>query len=236
MCIEPPQGPFDVELRGGPPPATTSDLPEGRATMIAAAPRHRWDAKAGLVETRDGSLLLHGLVAEATPGALDVSVLVNYVPVKAAVRTWNAGRSAQTAAHAKALAFDIELPPQTVAMGRWAEVQTVVQLGDGALDVRRWTLYGGPHPPEGVDCIKPTQVMSRGPRSSRNGSEVTLQSTQAVSLAAWPRGAPRTTFFKLEPRTAAKMDSPAAVAVWPDPFSGPGPTWISTFWSVPDKQ
>ena len=163
----PPRGPFEATMERSVPPPTARLLPSNAgasSTLITPGPRHRWASKTGLVETLDGSLLLHGIVnGPAHGGRLNVLVLADFaVPESAVITVWDAQRKhriarsegtfARVETEGAALAFDIKLPRSSVPIGTYREIETAVWLEDASIDTRRWTVYAGPQPPAPVAC------------------------------------------------------------------------------------
>jgi hypothetical protein len=141
------------------------------ASWIVPDRRHRWSSKTHAVETVDGSLTLHVAVRSARKAEsyrLQVSVLLDYAPVPATITIWNGRRSEKIRKvkgtgtwlelDEQAAAVDIEIPAGTIPMGRWRELQTVVELAplsrfDTAdADVRRWIVHAGAAPPAARNC------------------------------------------------------------------------------------
>ncbi len=250
--LEPPRGPFDLALTEPPKTPALRDLPVNpgaASTLIVPARRHRWSSKHGLVESADGSLLLHGVAqAFGTDPVISIEVYVDYRPVKASIRihtpnrNWDVDRvdgvsSTRAALLQPAAAFDIELPPLTTRSGHWREVQTVVRMGARAADVRRWTLYSGPEPPRPVPCVLGTADLAlRSGRSALADGVFQSQAPMPTTIAAvpsTPTAAPKfVRFEKAGDGWSTAIGSSQAVHVWESPFGGPSSTWISSFWSV----
>jgi len=256
--LTPPTGPFEPAMMQAPPPPTGQVLPSNPgawSTLITPGPQNRWDSKGGLVESFDGSLLLHGVVSgpEREESRLHVVVMVDYAPATSTVISgWNAERSkrlsrvtgsrARVDAQGAAVAFDIELPPQTVPDGTYREIQTLVWLEGGSVDARRWTVYAGPKPPvAAVDCIAADSELPEMPGRTSLGSDgrIAIRAPRATTLAVVPllaSGPGPVQFLRIDQAKQAWEgqlgEGIELAAVWEDPFAGPGKSWISSFWSA----
>lgn len=239
-------------MRQGPSPSVLGDLPPGitaSTTVVTPASRHRWASDVGLVETTDGSLLLHGIarIPGEAPAELTITVFVDYEPVAATIRVWSGTRDTRIAAVSRqhearatldtpAAAFDIELPQRTVAIGRWREVQTVVQLGSAEPDVRRWTLYAGPEPPAPTACVvgTPGAPATKGRLALRDG-RLTLRAPQPGEVGIIAGAGTPAVFVRFdEPGAGWSTEVGAIHSVWgwSSPMMGPRKDWISAFWSA----
>lgn len=255
--VTPPHGPFEVVLNQSQQPPTAETLPSNPgawSTLITPGPNHRWDSKGGFVESRDGSVVLHGVVSGPAreQSRLHVVVLVDYAPATSAVISgWNAGRTerldrvvgshAQMEAEGVAIAFDIELPPITVSDGTYREIQTLVWLEGGSPDARRWTVYAGPIPPAAIKCDAGDSGLPDMPTRTRlepDGGFV-VRSPRVTTLAVVPFSAagPGAVQFLRIDQAGHGWESQLGkglelAAVWEGPFTGPGRNWISSFWSA----
>jgi hypothetical protein len=254
--IVPPGGPFTAALAQSPQPPTESSLPNNpgaRSTLIAPGPVHRWDAKSGLVDSPDGSLLLHGVASSPGGNAvrLNVLVLVDYMPRPVEIRVWSAERDEHLArvvgAHADvevegaATAFDIELPGDSVPAGQYREIQTLVWLEGGPIDARRWTVSSGPEAPATVECIAANASVPEMATRTRLESDgrFLVRAPRSTTLAVVPllaTGPAAARFVRIdEIERGGEFELGAGVelaAVWEAPFTGPGTGWISSFWSA----
>ena len=255
--IAPPRGPFDGPLEASSPPPTAKDLPVNAgawSTLITPGPRHRWVPQTGLVESADGALLLHGVAKSPAAGAdrLNVLVLADYAPLESVhISVWNAERSerldevdgaiARVPTDETAVAFDIELPRDSVTAGHYREIQTLVWLEHGPLDARRWTLYAGPEPPAERRCVLGDVSIAPMPSRVRIESDgrYVVRAPRATTLAVVPLQATRTgtvRFLRIDEAghgwEGMLGEDTELVAVWEGPFAGPGRGWISSFWST----
>jgi hypothetical protein len=255
--IAPPRGPFDGPLEASSPPPTAKDLPVNAgawSTLITPGPRHRWVPQTGLVESADGALLLHGVAKSPVAGAdrLNVLVLADYAPLESVhISVWNAERSdrldevdgaiARVPTDETAVAFDIELPRDSVTAGHYREIQTLVWLEHGPIDARRWTVYAGPEPPAERPCVFGDAPIVQMPSRARIGNDgrLVVRSPRATTLAVVPlrtTGAGTARFLRIDEAgrgwEGMLADGAELAAVWEGPFSGPGRSWISSFWST----
>ncbi len=255
--INPPRGPFEAAMKQLPQPPTAEILPSNPgawSTLIAPDSRHRWDSKGGLVESLDGSLLLHGVVSgpNSKHGQLHVVVLVDYQPASSAVisvlspdRNERLGRvdgsRARVDADGAAATFDIELPPLTVAAGTYREIQTLVWFDGGSIDARRWTVYAGPTPPDAIECIAASAEVGEMPTRSQLKSDgrFVMRAPRVATLAVVPfraSGQGSVQFVRIDQVKRGwegQLGSGVELAaVWEGPFTGPGSNWISSFWSA----
>lgn len=256
-AVAPPRGPFESTLAQPPPTPTAAILPSNAgawSTLITPGKQHRWGSKQGLVESLDGSLLLHGIISapDRDEVQLNVVVLIDYQPATSAVITaWDADREERLGretgsrvdfkAEGTAIAFDIEVPRLTVPIGRYREIQTFVWLEGGRSDARRWTVYAGPNAPPAVDCIAASEVMPVMPGRTELDSDgrVVIRAPRAATLAVVPLRADapgEVQFVRIDEAKRGWSGQLGAgvdfVAVWEAPFSGPGTNWISSFWSA----
>jgi hypothetical protein len=254
--IVPPGGPFTAALEQSPQPPTESGLPNNPgawSTLVAPGPVHRWDAKSGLVDSPDGSLMLHGVASSPGGNAvrLNVLVLVDYMPRPVEIRVWSAERDEHLArvvgAHADvevegaATAFDIELPGDSVPAGQYREIQTLVWLEGGPIDARRWTVSSGPEAPATVECIAANSSVPEMATRTRLESDgrFLVRAPRSTTLAVVPllaTGPAAARFVRIdEIERGGEFELGAGVelaAVWEAPFTGPGTGWISSFWSA----
>jgi hypothetical protein len=255
--IAPPRGPFEGAMEASSAPPTARDLPVNAgawSTLITPGPRHRWAPKTGLVESVDGALLLYGVAKSPVTGAdrLNVLVLADYAPVESVhISVWNADRSerldeadgaiVRVPTAEAAVAFDIELPRDTVTAGHYREIQTLVWLEHGPMDARRWTVYAGPEPPTEHRCVlgdAPIAPMPSRVRIESDGRFV-VRAPRATTLAIVPLRATHTgaaRFLRIDEAGRGWEDmlgeKTELAAVWEGPFTGPGTGWISGFWSA----
>jgi hypothetical protein len=260
--VNPPSGPFEAVLEQSSQAPTASVLPfnsGASSTLIRPAPEYRWDSKGGLVESLDGSLLLHGVVSSPNRarGRLHVLALVNYQPLASAViSVWNGDRDerlgrvvgsrAWVDAKGTEATFDIELPPLTVAAGTFREIQTLVWFDGGSIDARRWTVYAGPKPPVAVGCVAANEEGSDIPTRSQlePDGRFIVRSPRATTLAVVPlqsNGLGEVQFVSFDQARHGWVGQLGGdvelAAVWEGPFTGPGRNWISSFWSArPNSQ
>ena len=255
--VEPPTGPFEAVMEQSSQAPTAGVLPSNPgawSTLISPAPQHRWDSKGGLVESLDGSLLLHGVVSgpNTEPGLLNVVVLADYEPVMSAViSVWDSGREQRLSLEAGSragldiesttAAFDIALPPLTVAEGTYREIQTLVWFDAGSIDARRWTVYAGPTPPDSFECIAANDEVGDMPARSRleSDGQFVVRAPRAATLAVVPLSDNGQDLVKFVRIDQAKRGwegqfgtGVELAAVWEGPFTGPGKNWISSFWSA----
>lgn len=244
-------------MKDASPPPTTEVLPLNPgawSTLISPGSENRWDSKGGLVESLDGSVLLHGIVSgpEREKSSLHVVVLADYEPLSSAViRGWNANRTkrlnrvvgsrSRVDAAGAAVAFDIELPPKTVPSGSYREIQTLVWLEGGSLDARRWTVYVGPKPPTAVDCVAADTELPNMPGRTQLKADggIVVRAPRAATLAVVPlleSGVGAVQFVRIDQAKRGWEDQLGEgvelAAVWEGPFTGPGKNWISSFWSA----
>jgi hypothetical protein len=256
--LAPPPGPFQAATQQSTSPPSTQNLPADAsgswATLIAPGAQHRWTAKTGLVESADGSLRLEGVAT--TPGQprtrLHVLVLVDYAPATAAtISFWSGDREerlgdaraarANAEAEGQGIAFDIELPAETVPPGSYREIQTLVWPENGHFDARRWTVYAGPEPPDPVGCVAAAMAIPEIPGRTvlDPGGRFLVRAPRVATLGVVPvrqDGIGDPLFLSID--TAKKgWDGKLGAgiefaAVWEAPFTGPARNWISSFWSV----
>lgn len=183
---------------------------------------------------------------------LHVLVLVDYAPATAAtISFWSADRvdrlgiahAARAAAEAEGpgVAFDIELPAETVPPGSYREIQTLVWPEHGHFDARRWTVYSGPEPPDPVACITAGMTIPEIPTRTvlDTGGRFLVRAPRVATLGIVPVRHTRIgdpLFLDVETAKRGWDGELGAgiefTAVWEAPFSGPANNWISSFWSV----
>ena len=255
--LQPPAGPFDVDFRTVESAPTAAALPPGQGasiTLLKPAPGLRWAPDVGAVETLDGSLNLYGVVRSPSPdpGPLNIAVLVDYAPaVDARVRFFTGSRDSEldgaTGARSilpdgdSTIAFDIELPADTISAGSYREIQTVIWFERESVDARRWTAIRGDRPPSPRPCVRADREMPLQEWRSRLtlGGDFTIRAPHSATLAVVPvtaSGIGDAEFWVIKGKHRGRQREFAAyvelVAVWEDAFSGPGKNWISSFWSA----
>ena len=246
--LSPPRGPFDGDLQDAPGPASIHDMPQSAEDAVRMQPgrQHRWDPSIGLVEAASGRLTLHGIARAPAAGEVVIAVLRDYQPVPARISVWDGERKRIIAARdgseaplwakieSPQMAFDIEVEG-AVKPGQWREVQTVVAIQGATADVRRWTTYAGVSPPTGVSCRTVEETARGGSRIADGTLHLVAPRAADIAMVGVGTAVTQPGFVRFDrAKTVARMPTGNAriAAVWESPMSGPGRTWISTFWTM----